>query len=41
MDRLSAKEVFINAVEFEGFSDAASHLGISQASVRKQVIQLE
>ena len=41
MDRLSAMEVFTNAVEFEGFSAAASHLGISRASVSKQVIQLE
>ena len=41
MDRLSAMEVFTNVVEFEGFSAAASHLGISRASVSKQVIQLE
>ncbi len=41
MDRLSVMEVFTNVVEFEGFSAAASHLGISRASVSKQVIQLE
>jgi DNA-binding transcriptional LysR family regulator len=41
MDRLSAMEVFTNVAEFEGFSAAASHLGISRASVSKQVIQLE
>ena len=41
MDRLSAMEVFTNVVEFEGFSATASHLGISRASVSKQVIQLE
>ncbi len=41
MDRLSAMEVFTNVVEFEVFCAAASHLGISRASVSKQVIQLE
>lgn len=41
MDRLSAMEVFTNVVEILGFSAAASHLGISRASVSKQVIQLE
>lgn len=41
MDRLTAMEIFTNVVEFEGFSAAASRLGISRASVSKQVIQLE
>lgn len=41
MDRLTAMEVFTNVVEFEGFSAAAGRLGISRASVSKQVIQLE
>ncbi|MDE0794739.1 MAG: LysR family transcriptional regulator [Alphaproteobacteria bacterium] len=41
MDRLTAMEIFTNVVEFEGFSAAARHLGISRASVSKQVIQLE
>ena len=36
-----AMKVFLNVVEFEGFSAAASHLGISRASVSTQVIQLE
>lgn len=41
MDRLTAMEIFTNVVEFEGFSAAAGRLGISRASVSKQVIQLE
>lgn len=41
MDRLTAMEIFANVVEFEGFSAAARRLGISRASVSKQVIQLE
>ena len=41
MDRLAAMAVFTNVVEFEGFSAAASRLGISRAAVSKQVIQLE
>ena len=41
MDRLTVMEIFTNVVEFEGFSAAARRLGISRASVSKQVIQLE
>lgn len=41
MDRLTAMEIFTNVVEFEGFTAAAARLGISRASVSKQVIQLE
>jgi len=41
MDRLTAMEIFSNVVEHQGFSAAASHMGISRASVSKQVIQLE
>ncbi len=41
MDRLTAMEIFINVVEHQGFSSASRHLGISRASVSKQVLQLE
>tara|TARA_R110002126_G_scaffold23617_3_gene82566 strand:+ start:855 stop:1748 length:894 start_codon:yes stop_codon:yes gene_type:complete len=41
MDRLTAMEIFTNVVEHQGFSAAAKHLGISRASVSKQVLQLE
>jgi DNA-binding transcriptional LysR family regulator len=41
MDRLTAIEIFSNVVEHQGFSAAASRMGISRASVSKQVIQLE
>ena len=41
MDRLNAMEVFANVVEHQGFSAAATRLGISRASVSKQIIQLE
>lgn len=41
MDRLQAMEIFTNVVEHQGFSAAASRLGISRASVSKQIIKLE
>lgn len=41
MDRLNAMEVFANVVEHQGFSAAAGRLGISRASVSKQILQLE
>lgn len=40
-NRLSGLEVFVSVAETEGFSSAASQLGVSKAHVSRQVLQLE